>query len=435
MGWPIVVLSFLCPPLGIPFGFYGLHKDYSNWRKYIFCIALALGAFAYSFNPTGSTDLVAYFMHFEDFGAKTFWEAVTYTGRTRQGLGTNLYTAYAFFWLIGRIGDFHIAPAISTMLIYYIGYYITCRIGEDLNVPLNKIIKYLVFITVTINFYGIVNNIRNVFAFAVIGYAVFRDCYENKRNVWTYILYIFPVFFHTSAILFIFIRLALFIPGRFKWGVAVALLGVRSLINVLQNNIYRISGSNPLITMFKFAIAKGYTFYNETTETSGAWGRVVAQSGSLKLSRYCYIAIALLFIIVAINEYRRKNAMLVADCADGANKNDVDVKRFDKIYLFAVYLGAITLSTVTMLTPEYWRFVSAFILYAGVIYLSYPFKDNAKRLSSICFEICFYILSPICTVLWVREFVHGAELLTLLFKPFISSPIIVIAIVFLNTIL
>ena len=404
-----IIASILVPPVGIPLGLYGLWKNYKKWRSYIFCIALALACIAYCYIPVGETDLARYFYQFKRFSSYSFSEVLSYN----DGNGLGLF--YIFSWVIGSIGDLHLAPLITVFVIYYIGLYVTCRVGEDLKGRKKDVFKYIVFILLGLNFHSIINNIRNIFSFSIIGLAVFRDCYLRKRNIFTFLLYICPIFFHTSAILFLGLRLIVGFKRWPKYVFAILLLCAPLIINIFHTLLIDVNSGNAVVALFKSAVDKGYRYFNDT---DSQWGLDVKGSGSFTLSRFLYISLAIVIcfglLYYSLNtKYTYRSNLLL---------NNKKALGLEKTLNFTLYTGLLTISCVTMLTPEYWRFASSLILFAGVPYLRIKELTYNKTLFRQLSVLCFIIALP-CCALWVRELYMHAELKSVLLDPFLSSPI------------
>lgn len=401
------IIACLIPPLGLPLGLIGIQRDSKYWRIYIFCLSIAIASIAYAYVPTKGSDLTRYIVNFEEFGKKTFVEAIGYRGATQGGVGEGLFALYVFYWVIGRIGDYHLGAAFTTFVVYYVALYITCDFGIKERVNNNSILRYIVFILLVLNLQAIINNIRNIFAFSLICLAVYRDCYQKKRNLWTILLYIIPLFFHTSTVLFILLRFALFLKGRWTWIVSVLLLCSPTIVNILYSLVSTINSSNYIVSMLVYTIKKAYTFFNDTSST---WGLIVQNSGSQKLARIAYISIAILFcVLIACNFYKSKCKGIYQD---------------NPAMRFNFYSGLLTLSCTQMLTPEYWRFASAMVISGGVSYLSIVKRPIGKAAQLLMSCICLIV--PVCTALWVRDLINGSEWIQLLYKPFLSSPLFVL---------
>lgn len=414
MGVAFCLLSFMFPPLGLVLGFVGLASDMKNWRRYIFCLAIFLAGFAYAFVPLGGSDLTRYRDAFELFGKKSFWEAVTYNGPNGAGYGEGLFVLHAIYWVLGKLSDYHLAPALTTFVIYYIGYYVTCKIGNDMKASKKQIILYIVFITFTLNYFAIINNIRNIFAFSLVGCAIFRDCYLKKRNIWTILLYIMPIFVHSSAIILVLVRFVLFLPRRAMPVISIVLLFAGLILNVLHENLSIFGAGNAISNVFRLAIIKGYYFFNDT---SSEWGQIVQSSSSQKLARIVYIAIAFIFVLHMLTQFhkqKKKNALRL-DSNHG----------FLAVCDFSYFAGLFAIACLPMLMPEYWRFASAMILFGGTMYFYILQKTKERSIGRVSLY-CIYFLMPVATALWVREFLSQSNVFDLVIQAFISSPVFVV---------
>ena len=200
----IALLTMMFPLLGLPLGLYGIYRNFRSWSIYVFCIALFFGAWAYVYNPTIETDLTRYFDYINSLSNISLIETMSsgIYGRRVQAL----FGFVIMSWGASQLGDPHLIAAFTVFAIYYVSLKITCQIGADYKINNKRIILHIVFLIFIINFYGITNNIRNVFSFSLIILAVFRECYENKKNALTYFLYLFPLFIHPSAFVLLFIR-------------------------------------------------------------------------------------------------------------------------------------------------------------------------------------------------------------------------------------
>ena len=88
-----------------------------------------------------------------------------------------------------------------------------------------------------------------------------------------------------------------------------------------------------------------------------------------------------------------------------------------------MYAGFLTISCVSMLAPEYWRFFSVMVLFGGCLFL-YASRSADKPVRYLIHAI--FLLMPLCTAVWVGTLLHGCELHVLLGQSFLSSPIIVL---------
>lgn len=401
----IILFYSLCvPPIGIFGGLYGIRKNFRNWKTYIICVALSLAAIAYCYYPSGDPDLTRYFSYIE--GLQN--ESLIYALNNGIKGETNTYVFSFFCWLAARIGDPHLIPAISTFFVYYFGLFVTCKVGEDINASVNEIIYYLLFIITSLNLYSIINNVRNVFVFTLISFAVFRDLYLRNRSFLTYFLYIIPIFIHQSAILLILVRIVFLMASRAKILILILVAGIHPEIRLAHNLISNIDFDNMIYGILKNFIAKADMYINDV---DSAWGLYSQMSRTFRLERYIDIGFVIIvclmvFSIVRFDEHYRfeSNAYI---------RNLIN---------YSFILGALTMSCATMLTPEYWRFYSVTALFSGPVYLYHSrLKGNGFKL----LRNSIFIVSPFACLIWIR-LISYSNLTKLLIYPFISSPFIVL---------
>lgn len=400
-----IALSIICPPLGLIISLVALYKDFSNWKTYIFCIAWGLAVFAYCYEPTTASDLVRYYAYVKSLHGTSFAEAL----KIGQYGSDNLYSFVFVCWFVNLLGDIHLLPAISTFCIYFIGLYVTCRVGCDIEANTKSIFKYSILILMSISFYSIVNNVRNVWAFTLIGAAVFRDVYLKRRNVLTFFLYIAPIFLHTSAVVFIIIRLILIAPKKLKIAGSVLCFAVPLALNVLSTRLAGVSSSNIIIKILLSMIQSGNNYFEHTTN---AWSITVQNSGSERLARILFMTIAILMIVMYF---------AVVKNSRNKDKNVLDVSNpLTAMIDFPFLACLLTLSCSTMVMPEYWRFVAIAILFGGTIYLS--FSENS-RIS--LFQNIQIVFAMVAFVLCVRNLIIYSNLPLMIERSFLANPVLI----------
>ena len=324
----------------------------------------------------------------------------------------NLFVFTFFCWMAGKVGDPHIIPAISTFLVYYIGFYVTCQMGADLACKESKIIEYILFTLLALNCYAIINNVRNVLAFCLIGFATFRDCYQKKRTPWTYLLYIFPLFLHESAILILILRFVMLLSGKIKAFFFVAVAFIFPILDWLNSVIPRLTGNSALTRMIRKFITKAYWYFNDS---SSSWGLLVQKSTSFRMERFANIALAFIFCFLSFYLSEKKIIPITPE------RNEKQVDKIYSIMDYSFYLGVFTIACIPMLTPEYWRFFTAMTTFAGGIYLTS--SNWAPKYVRFLHKIIF-LFAFLCAVIWARGLLNS-ELNSLFLKPFISSPVLI----------
>ncbi len=445
----ILCVTLLCPPVGFVLAFIGLCRDFAHWKTYIFCIAWGLAVFAYCYAPTVESDMVRYFQYLEQLKGVPFAEAATID---RFGYQRN-YSFIYYCWVLANLGLDRLLPAIPVFFIYYTGLYITFRVGTDLGAERKDILTYVIILLLTLNFFGVENNVRNVSAFCMITLAVFRGSYLKKKDIWTLILYIFPVFLHTSAIIFLLLRVLVGIVHHIKCRyqimfVFIALIPtIPSVLQMLSGHLIGVTSDNLLLHTLLNVIKTANDYY---TYSDAEWAISVAQSGSEQVAKILYSVFALTTIVIILLHWfarfrnvkpfgaRVKKCLAIGLGADQRRKDEQPIDAdtasalaFDsvseRLSLFVDYeffIAGLTIAMVPMVMPEYWRFVSVIIVFGGVFYLltkknaeGYPI---AKKLL-----VVFLVLAPLCAALWGRNWILYTDVVKTILRAFLCNPIVI----------
>ena len=404
MCYLILLMTITIPPLGLLGGLFGLYQNFKKWPIYIFCISLCVASIAYCYYPKGLTDIVRYVAYINRLKGLSLGEAL----RTGIKGETNTFVFSFFCWIAARIDDPQLIPSISAFFVYYCGLYVTCKVGEDYKIGRNKIVGYVIFTLLALNMYSVINNVRNVFSFTLISFALFRDLYQKRRNVFTIILYIFPVFIHQSAVLFILIRVTFHFASKVKI-VLFALAGFFNVFSSLAGNlISRIQSDNVIVNLLKTLILKADMYYNDT---SSRWGLTTSRSMSYRIERIANISFAVLMCVIIVYISRTKE------------KRNVEIEKREKDLVdFAFVLCLLTISCAPMLMPEYWRFFSVSVLFSAIVYYEAQKGSivHVKNLSN-----CIFLITPVTSIIWIRELLNS-DLRCLLIRPFVSSPLFIV---------
>lgn len=414
MSWIVVIVSILCPPLGIVGGIIGIYKDYNKWKYYILCIALGMASIAYCYIPKGDPDIVRYWDFVESLKNYSFIKALN---TTMHGDG-NLYVYTAFAWICAQIGDVHLLPACSVFIVYYVGFYITCQVGKDIKAKKTTVIVYIIFIMLALNFYGVVNNVRNICAFALISMAIFREMYQKKYDIWSALLYILPLFIHTSAILLILLRLVVYFSVKIRVILLVWVVNIMMLIDFAFNLFTSIGTNNFVISLIRSMVFKAHFYFHNTTSE---WGKIVMNSLSYRIDRYLNITFACIICIFLLwsqkdelmSKYRYRNVI--------RNVNTVSKKRLELFNNYVFFMAMATIGCLQMIMPEYWRFYSTTVLTASVPFLIMAnSKFRYKRIIS-------YVIFPgvLINSIIVLRFLLYSDRFSLLVMPFFSSPLVI----------
>lgn len=344
----IVLICFPCIIIIPTTVSYVSTKNYNKNVLLSFAMAWIWGIAGYCFvNPKSDPDLVRYLEILKNYDGKTLLESFNLAY-------DNLYSVDIFFHLVSKLENPQMLPAISVFIFYFILFYVFLDYKIKMNVSNKNFIIYILFSLGAISFPVIVNGIRWPIACMVFFLAFYREIVQNKKNVFTLLLYIIPIFMHFSMLVFVVLRLAVFIRNK-KIAVIVTIFSglIPNIFNLLSQ-ILPLGSSNVIIGQFVYFINRG-NMYFQWKDTDSGWAEIVSKSSYYKVESLYYIAITIMFFfIVYLHAKSEKN------------------QEFSKDNVFVFYLIIITVTTFPMAGHTYIRFVipmiTCFCLYAFKFY-------------------------------------------------------------------
>nr|WP_288720413.1 EpsG family protein [uncultured Blautia sp.] len=408
-GLIMIVITLICPPAGLVLALFCLSKGYQNWKSSVFCIAYSMAVFAYCYEPTVDSDLVRYHQVIQQVKGMSFVDALNYN---LYGEG-NLYTFMAISWVLGKLSQPNLLQAISVFSVIYIAVYVNYRIAIDYKFKNKDSFYSLLFLLLNLNFYILVNNVRNIFAFSLICYAVFRELYLKKKNIFTILLYIIPCFMHASAILLVLFRLILPFTKRIKWVLLIFIISMKFVVGYLSGFLGGISGGNVIVQLIVNMLNKGNRYYNNY---DSAWALAAHSSGSMQLMK---IVLVLECVIITIVMF--KNLNILNEKVNNIEMTGLVKSRINFInYLFLIDIMGF--ACVPMYMPEYWRFLVVIVLFNGVIVMSDLKKMYSKNIIYYM-QLLLVILAPIYFILTTRDLIIYSKIISMIVNAFFCNPI------------
>lgn len=323
--------------------------DDKNWFKYMWLLVIMIFIVAYVYMPTldRGSDFYSYFDQIQNCRNHSFQEVNDYYTFNWKD---NLILRNFIFWITGNFLNPHILFAISVAIVYGIGFYIIENYSKNQNFLSNSwIVIFLQFMELP--FFGILTNVRNVFAFSIIIFATYRDVIQHKRNITTFILYILPIFYHSSALILVLIRLIIPIIKRIKYLILILIFFLPGIINLLYSKI------TSLPVFLAPLINKSYNYLNNDIATE--WGNIVATSGFFIVQKGLMMTFAILAIILI---YLTLN-------------NTVNLNQ--DFFYFNLCIWILTIGCTVFSVPHYWRFYCAGIISFSPV-LSLQIKEWKK---------------------------------------------------------
>lgn len=331
-----LVLFFLFPIVGLPVYFLGyISKSKPQQILGLIFFSLFMGIMGYSFqNPATNPDLVRYIAMVEGYSDLNFFNVFN------AGQYNNLFVIDVWFWLIAEIGDYQLVAATASLFSYLIILYILQDYSRRNRFSFFTRLIAAVLVMGVVNFALVVNAIRSVVAFSLVLLSVYRELYQKKKNIWTYICYVIPIFMHFAAILLVIIRVVLVIKRRWVKIVAMLICFIPIYIEFAVQIINKLPSGTPFVAYIQAFSARALMYFKWD---AGGWATAVSNSGYYKLNKI--FSLAVLLITICVFGYLKKHLGIIWN------------KEFDS-YLI-IYL-AVTIACFSMTTPAYQRFTVPF---------------------------------------------------------------------------
>lgn len=267
------ILFIISPILSMPVVLLGLFLEKKHKRYYCFLLSVMIGIICYYIVPNQGMDITRYYEYLDQIRYLPITEALKGISNQAEVI-TNI-----FFYLISQLNNNSLIVFFSSLIYYNILFYIIidyCKIKELTNKQINMIIIYaMITIWIIPNILGI----RYAIAMVVFLLAIYLDIVKQKKNIIYKLLYIVPIFIHSSTVLFLIMRLILLISNRKTKILVIAIIVLISatpdfIFTLMQNmpgvNIvesvtksvqnYLINGSETFenINLLKIGLAVGF---------------------------------------------------------------------------------------------------------------------------------------------------------------------------------
>lgn len=207
----ISLLFFLIAPIiSFPIVLIGLFMDRKHEKIYAFLFIFLVCILLYNLIPKPAMDLYRYYEYMESVKNYDF------LGFIKIILTKTEFCSYFLLYLFSLTGKNGLIMVFTTIISYSILFY--C-IFDFLNInDISKKDRAIILIYFICTFLIIANitGLRLCLARLIFFLALYLDLVKNKRNFFVYFLYIISVFFHTSAIVLLLLRM-LFIVFKNKF--------------------------------------------------------------------------------------------------------------------------------------------------------------------------------------------------------------------------
>ncbi len=356
MGFPLAVTSYVN------------NKGSCQVKK--IWIALTMALIAGRLIPVVRTDLFRYNQKMMELAELSYRDLL-------QQTKLNDMLIHQMFWAFGKLGWHSLLPAVSAFALYSVMLEIFGGVLKQ--VKASRYLKFvlLMFTMSIVSFYYSTEIIRNMLAFSISMYAVFRDLFQKKRNVYTIILYILPCMIHISSFVFIILRISVWLfysaYPLFLAGIFISPFMLYEAYHATKNLTF----SNRLLELFRQCIDSAYWYYYEFDY---GWALAVKNSGFMNVQRFFFFVL-LAAILFEIFIYHRR---FVKENPEHA-----------KLLLFLEGFGALTFVTFHIMDAIYLRLYYIWFLILPAILFPVIRMASEKRFFRYYNGILLFAYIPI----------------------------------------
>lgn len=179
-----------------------------NWYYAIpIFMALILAILAYNFIPSEEYDLFRYYEWLNNFNIFNHKDTVNFI------FGQGEFLIMSYFYLIAKIGNYHLLQFFPVLIFYSIIFYIIFDYAKIKKYNKKKIILVTVFFLAMFRYSFAVCVFRYSLAYSIFSLGLYLEFIKHNK-VLSKILYIIPIFIHASSILLLLFRLILQIKNK-----------------------------------------------------------------------------------------------------------------------------------------------------------------------------------------------------------------------------
>ena len=306
MGVMLLGLTITCllfPALTVPFSLLGyISKNKVQRVLGLFFLALFMGLMAMCFrDPKTDPDIVRYIAAVKDYANVSFFRAFNH------GSYENLYVIDIWFWIIAKTGNYQLIAGTSVFFTYLISLYVLQDYAHSKSFNLRQRVYTLFLLMGLMNFCFSVNALRSELAFAMILLAVYRELYQKRRSVWTYFLYVLPIFMHFAAILLVLIRFIVSTKKRYVKIILMMLLLAPLVVETLVGIVDMLLSQLAVISYTQAFLKRTLMYFNWDT---GGWATVVKDSGYYLLNKVFSYSVLVMMALAFWNIKRSKKGIV-----------------------------------------------------------------------------------------------------------------------------
>lgn len=165
---------------------------------------LLMSVIAFYLTEKNQYDLIKYREVYDTLQDGDIFRAITYSAVDRSPL---------FIWIVYGLSYFEdnrFVSAIPTFIGYFILVYLLIQTSKDFQVKKYNQLTFLLFLLFIIPWHDYSAGIRGALAYSLCSLGVFWE-FRKKEKLLGYVFYIFPIFIHQASIIFLILRLFVYL--------------------------------------------------------------------------------------------------------------------------------------------------------------------------------------------------------------------------------
>lgn len=236
----VLILFIFFPILALPFTLIGLLAEKKINNKKIYCAIFSIIASITLFclYPDSTMDLYRYYNIMHTYSNMSF---NNFSSEILSGIEPLMNI---IFFIFSQMSNHHLLVLFVGIISYFIQFYIIFDYQKKVNLSnfqLNIIIIY--FISTFLIIYHIAG-IRLCLGRMIFLLALYMDFFKNKHSLFNKLLYVVPIFIHQSILIFLILRICLFLnKNKFDLKFAILMLMVSISPRILISFTEKISSN------------------------------------------------------------------------------------------------------------------------------------------------------------------------------------------------
>ena len=278
----ISIIFFFFPVFSILPIFLGLSLDKKYERIYAIFFSIIVAIILYYMIPDTDMDLYRYYRTMNEFSNMSlmkFWQA--------YGTSAELLANFVLF-LFSKFHNNSLIMVFTTLTSYGIIFYILFDYLKITKLGKIERLSILCFVLSTFLIVYNITGFRFCLARLIFFLAIYLDYFKNQKNIITKILYIIPIFIHSSSVTLVLVRMFMFL---FKNNIGFKETIIILLISISPNYIIAILSHFTNISFLSTLSSRAEIYL------SGAY------SG---MSNIYLLQLALMFFLLGIVLYEKK---------------------------------------------------------------------------------------------------------------------------------